>query len=242
MSPNMTLVGNLDFSLEQPLLLDANSSQHSERKFQHLFSMLSLGCQKERVYSLFFHLIFWVHSVHWFREKHSGSHVHQYWLWVGLVGLGSCAHAFVFYLAMWTTDIVTKCQASKLGKLGKLIALAMQSLSESTSSHKFNVIRRHSMWFCHLCTITEIVEGIQRCLSGCCATTAMRVSRRNSCWLDKRDLILVILALLAVGKRSWRCVAHVARHSQDRPFRTSNGRAASETGKAWQGTSIHCQR
>ena len=53
MSPNMTLVGNLDFSLEQPLLLDANSSQHSERKFQHLFSMLSLGCQKERVYSLF---------------------------------------------------------------------------------------------------------------------------------------------------------------------------------------------
>lgn len=24
---------------------------------------------------------------------------------------GSCAHAFVFYLAMWTTDIVTKCQA-----------------------------------------------------------------------------------------------------------------------------------
>ena len=75
----------------------------------------------------------------------------------------------------------------------------MQSLSERTSSHKleykFNVIRRHSMWFCHLCTTTEIVEGIQRCLSGCCATTAMRVSRRNSCWLDKRDLILALLEM-----------------------------------------------
>ena len=115
------------------LLLDANSSQNSECKFQHLFSMLTLGPQKERVYSPFHPFLpFDFFRVHPFRaellaftvdlmlpislcidfpNKQMARIANREVL--DLSTRGSCAHAFVFYLAMWTTDIVTKCQASK---------------------------------------------------------------------------------------------------------------------------------